>query len=69
MSDIFSKDKRSDIMSKISNKNTKPELLVRKYLFAHGFRFRVNDKRFPGKPDILLSKYKTVFFLLIGVLT
>lgn len=53
MSDIFSKEKRSIIMSKISNKNTKPEILVRKYLFAHGFRFRVNDKRLPGKPDIL----------------
>lgn len=63
MSDIFSKDKRSDIMSKISSKNTKPEILVRKYLFAHGFRFRINDNRFPGKPDILLSKYKAVIFI------
>ncbi|GAE16640.1 very short patch repair endonuclease [Bacteroides pyogenes] len=63
MTDIFSKDKRSDIMSKISNKNTKPEILVRKYLFANGFRFRVNDKRFPGKPDILLPKYKTAIFV------
>lgn len=63
MSDIFSKDKRSDIMSKISNKNTKPEILVRKYLFANGFRFRINDKRFPGKPDILLPKYKAAIFV------
>lgn len=63
MTDIFSKDKRSDIMSKISNKNTKPEILVRKYLFAKGFRFRINDKRFPGKPDILLPKYKTAIFV------
>ena len=63
MSDIFSKEKRSIIMSKISSKNTKPEILVRKYLFAHGFRFRVNDKRLPGKPDILLPKYKSVIFV------
>lgn len=63
MSDIFSKGKRSEIMSKISNKNTKPEILVRKYLFANGFRYRVNDKRFPGKPDILLPKYKTAIFI------
>lgn len=63
MTDIFSKDKRSDIMSKISNKNTKPEILVRKYLFANGFRFRINDERFPGKPDILLPKYKTAIFV------
>lgn len=63
MIDIFSKDKHSDIMSKISNKNTKPEILVRKHLFAKGFRFRINDKRFPGKPDILLPKYKTAIFV------
>ncbi|MDE7168862.1 MAG: very short patch repair endonuclease [Mucispirillum sp.] len=50
-------------MSKISGKNTKPEILVRKYLFANGFRFRVNDKRLPGKPDILLPKYKAVVFI------
>lgn len=63
MSDIYSKEKRSIIMSKISSKNTKPEILVRKYLFAHGFRFRVNDKRLPGKPDILLPKYKSIIFV------
>jgi len=63
MPDIFSKEKRSIIMSKISSKNTKPEILVRKYLFAHGFRFRVNDKRLPGKPDIVLPKYKSVIFV------
>lgn len=63
MSDIFSKEKRSDIMSKISGKNTKPEISVRKYLFAYGFRFRINDKRLPGKPDIVLAKYKAVIFV------
>ncbi len=63
MPDIFSKSKRSDIMSKISGKETKPEILVRKYLFAHGFRYRKNAKDLPGKPDIVLPKYKAVVFV------
>jgi len=63
MADIFSKDKRSQIMSKISGKATKPEILVRKFLFAQGFRYRKNDKQLPGKPDIVLPKYKTVIFV------
>ncbi|WP_261512734.1 very short patch repair endonuclease [Chryseobacterium paludis] len=63
MPDIFSSEKRSEIMSKISGKETKPEIMVRKYLFAYGFRFRKNDKRFPGKPDIVLPKYKTIIFI------
>jgi DNA mismatch endonuclease (patch repair protein) len=50
-------------MSKISGKETKPEILVRKFLFANGFRYRKNDKRSPGKPDIVLPKYKTVIFI------
>lgn len=50
-------------MSKIRSKNTKPELTLRKALFARGFRYRVNDKKLPGKPDIVLPKYKTVIFL------
>lgn len=63
MADIFSKAKRSEIMSKISGKETKPEILVRKFLFAQGFRYRKNDKRLPGKPDIVLPKYKTLIFV------
>ena len=63
MSDIYSKSKRSNIMSKISGKETKPEILVRKYLFAQGFRYRKNVKELPGKPDIVLSKYKVVIFI------
>ena len=63
MSDIFSKAKRSDIMSKISGKETKPEVLVRKFLFSKGFRFRKNVKDLPGKPDIVLPKYKTVILV------
>lgn len=63
MSDIFSFQKRSDIMSKIGEKNTKPEILVRKFLFSKGFRYRINVKTLPGKPDIVLPKYKTVIFI------
>lgn len=61
--DKFLVEKRSQIMSKISGKETKPEVLVRKYLFAHGFRYRKNVKDLPGKPDIVLPKYKTVVFV------
>ena len=63
MSDIFSKKKRSEIMSKIRATETKPEKIVRKFLFAKGFRFRKNVKSLPGKPDIVLSKYKTIIFI------
>lgn len=50
-------------MSKISGKDTKLEILVRKYLFSKGFRFRKNAKDLPGKPDIVLPKYKTIIFI------
>lgn len=50
-------------MSRIRSKNTKPEELVRKYLFSQGFRYRKNDPRLPGKPDIVLPKYRTVVFV------
>ncbi|WP_370647605.1 very short patch repair endonuclease [Rhodohalobacter sp. 614A] len=63
MADIFSKSKRSKIMSKISGKETKPEIIVRKYLFSKGFRYLKNDKRYPGTPDIVLPKYKVVVFV------
>lgn len=63
MTDIYSKEKRSNIMSKIGGKDTKPEIIVRKYLFSKGFRYRINDKRYPGKPDIVLPKYRTVVFI------
>ena len=61
--DIWDKKKRSEVMSKIRSKDTQPELALRKALFAKGFRYRVNDKRLQGKPDIVLPKYKTVIFL------
>ncbi len=63
MSDVFSKDKRSEIMSKIKSKDTKVEIAVRSYLFKQGFRFRKNDKRYPGKPDVVLPKYKTAILI------
>jgi len=63
MADIFSRQKRSEIMSKVRSKNTKPEEIVRKYLFSQGFRYRKNVKKLPGTPDIVLPKYKTVIFV------
>ena len=50
-------------MASIRSKDTKPEMLVRRYLFARGFRYRVNVKRLPGTPDIVLRKYRTVIFI------
>ena len=61
--DIWTKEKRSDVMSKIRGKNTKPELILRSQLFRQGFRFRVHQKDLPGKPDIVFPKYKTVIFV------
>lgn len=61
--DVHDKKTRSYNMSRIRGKNTKPEELVRKYLFSQGFRYRKNDKRLPGTPDIVLPKYKTVIFV------
>ncbi|MDE7295091.1 MAG: DNA mismatch endonuclease Vsr [Oscillospiraceae bacterium] len=63
MADNHSKEVRSYNMSRIQSANTKPEELVRKYLFAKGMRFRKNDKRYPGRPDIVLPKYKTIIFV------
>lgn len=63
MADIYSTEKRSEIMSKVQGKDTQIEESVRKYLFSQGFRFRKNDKRYPGKPDIVLPKYKTIIFI------
>lgn len=63
MADNHSKEVRSYNMSMIRSKNTKPEIIVRKYLFNHGFRYRLNVKELPGKPDIVLKKYRTVIFI------
>lgn len=61
--DIWSREKRSEVMSRIRNKGTKPEVTLRKALFARGFRYRVNVKTLPGEPDIVLPRYKTVIFV------
>ncbi|AYZ36739.1 DNA mismatch endonuclease Vsr [Chryseobacterium indologenes] len=63
MTDVHSKEIRSYNMSKIKGKDTKPEILVRKFLFAEGFRYRLHSKKLPGTPDIVLNKYKTVVFI------
>ncbi len=63
MADVHSVATRSYNMSRIRSKNTKPELLLRKVLFANGFRFRLHDKSLPGKPDIVLKKYRTAILV------
>ena len=63
MADVHDKQTRSYNMSRIKGKNTKPEMLVRKFLFSKGFRYRLHVKNLPGKPDIVLPKYKTVIFI------
>src|SRR6185437_17060657 len=63
MADVHSKEIRSKNMAAIKGKNTKPEMLVRKFLFANGYRYKLHDKNLPGKPDIVLPKYKTIIFV------
>ena len=60
--DIVTPQKRSEMMSGISSKNTKPEIIIRKGLFSRGFRYRINNKKIFGKPDIVLKKYNAVIF-------
>lgn len=61
--DKHSKEARSYNMSRIKGKDTKPEIIVRKFLHSRGFRYRLHVKNLPGKPDIVLFKYKTVIFV------
>ncbi|GAO44136.1 very short patch repair endonuclease [Flavihumibacter petaseus] len=63
MADVHSSEKRSYNMSRIKGANTKPEVIVRKFLFGQGYRFRLHSKKLPGKPDIVLPKYKTVIMI------
>lgn len=63
MADVHDKKTRSFNMSRIKGKNTKPEILVRQFLHKNGFRYRLNYSKLPGKPDIVLPKYKTVIFI------
>ena len=63
MADVHTQQQRRFNMQQIKGKNTKPELLVRKYLHAQGFRYKLHDNTLPGKPDLVLPKYKTVIFI------
>ena len=63
MTDVYTREVRSRIMAHVPGKNTKPEILVRKFLHRQGFRFRIHAKNLPGKPDITLPKYKTAIFI------
>lgn len=63
MADVHDKKTRSYNMSQIKATNTKPEMLVRKFLHANGFRYTLHNKKLPGKPDIVLPKYKTIIFI------
>ena len=63
MTDVLTPTQRHLNMSHIRSKNTKPEILVRKWLWQHGFRYRLNVKDIPGRPDIVMRKYKNVIFV------
>ncbi len=63
MADVHEPEVRSYNMSQIKGKDTKPEILVRKFLHANGCRYRLHDKKLPGKPDIVLKKHNTVVFI------
>lgn len=63
MADVHTKKQRSYNMQQIKGKDTKPEMLVRKFLHANGYRYKLHYKSLPGKPDIVLPKYRTVIFV------
>lgn len=63
MTDVMTPEQRSRCMAAVKGKNTKPEMMVRKFLFSKGLRYRVNNRKLPGAPDIVLKKYKTVVFI------
>lgn len=63
MADVHSPEQRARNMSAVRSKNTSPEILVRKILFARGFRFRLHVRTLPGVPDIVLPRYRTVIFV------
>ena len=63
MGDVHSRAQRSYNMSRIRSAHTKPEMLVRKFLHSLGYRYRLHEKKLPGRPDLVLPKYKTVIFI------
>lgn len=63
MADVFTKEKRSQVMSAIRSKDTSPEILIRKALHARGYRYRLHRKNLPGTPDLVLRKFRAVLFV------
>lgn len=63
LADVFTPGKRSEVMSRIRSRDTQPELVVRRGLHALGFRYRVNDQRLPGRPDLVLPKFRAVILV------
>ena len=63
MSDILTPQQRHANMAAVHSKNTRPEMIVRKWLWSHGYRYRLNHPRLPGKPDIVMRKYRTCIFV------
>ena len=63
MADVFTSEKRSAVMAGIRSKNTKPEMMVRKQVFAAGFRYRLHARNLPGKPDLVLARYNVAVFV------
>lgn len=63
MADIFTKEKRSEIMSRVKNRDTTPEKIVRRLLHHLGYRFRLNVSKLPGKPDIVLARHRKIIFV------
>lgn len=63
MADVMTPEQRHRCMAAVKGRDTKPEMLVRKFLFSKGLRYRVNNRRLPGSPDIVLKKYKTAIFI------
>ncbi len=63
MADVHTPEQRRFNMQQIKGKDTKPEMLVRKFLHANGFRYKLHDRSLPGKPDIVLPKYRTVIYV------
>ena len=60
MTDTITKERRSYVMSRIHSRDTKPEMVVRRYLFSRGLRFRVNARNLPGHPDVVLAKHRAI---------
>lgn len=63
MGDVLNPEQRHKCMASIKSKDTKPELIVRKFIFANGLRYRLHDCKLPGKPDLVLAKYRAVVFI------